>query len=70
MTLDRATAKKLRLQPGQRAAILNAPDGYWDEDAAPAVQMTTRSSGQCDFVQLFARTKADLDRLAPRALKC
>lgn len=52
--------KKLRLQPGMRAAILDAPDGYVESLALSGVTLSARPDGQTDFVQIFVRNSVDL----------
>ncbi|HUI09540.1 MAG TPA: hypothetical protein VL221_04380 [Bacteroidota bacterium] len=64
-------ARKLKLRPGARAAVLGAPGGY-RRALGPLPEGTTLSSrlrGTYDWVQVFARSAADLRRLAPRALR-
>ncbi|MBI2953530.1 MAG: hypothetical protein HYY30_04395 [Chloroflexi bacterium] len=62
--------KKLLIKPGQRIVIVNAPPGYLDglgplpEGVAPADE----PDGTFDFVQLFVKNVAELDRLAPTAI--
>jgi hypothetical protein len=68
---ESALAKKLKLKPGQRAAILNAPDGYLKElNPLPEdVQMADKLSGTFDWVQAFVKNKAELDKLLPRIVR-
>jgi hypothetical protein len=71
---DNVLAKKLKLQPGQRAALLGAPESY-----APAllplpegVELVDHLDGEFDWVQLFVRNSAELAERMPevrRALK-
>ena len=67
---DSSLAKKLGLKPGKRALILNAPDGYRAllEPLPEGVDLTTTPDGTFDFVQLFAKNKADLAEYTPAAL--
>ncbi len=61
-------ARKLKLKPGARAAILNAPDGYAGTlDAPEGDTIDLDLEGSYDWIQVFARTKKDLDVEAPRA---
>jgi hypothetical protein len=64
-------AKKLKLKPGQRAAIVNAPDCYLKElNPLPEdVQMADKLSGKFDWVQAFVRNKAELEKLMPRLVR-
>ena len=54
-------AKKLKLKPGARAAVIRAPPGYL-ERLAPAADtmMVTSLDGQLDWIQVFVRTSAEL----------
>ena len=62
--------KKMRLKPGMRAAILNAPPGYLAElvPLPENVELLQSAQGQFDWVQLFVQTKAELEAALPRAL--
>jgi hypothetical protein len=64
-------AKKLLLKPGYRILLINAPAGYLDSlsPLPDGVQIAGDPAGSLDFVQLFARNKAELDRLLPDALR-
>ncbi len=66
-----ALAKKLRIQPGHRALILNSPAGYMDElgELPEGVSVATEPDGEFDFVQLFVNSRAELERLAPVAIR-
>jgi hypothetical protein len=60
---DAALIKKLGIKPGQRAAVVNPPDGYGDRIGPPqGVEVTTELDGTFDFVQVFAKDRATLDR--------
>jgi hypothetical protein len=60
---DAALIKKLGIKPGQRAAVVNPPDGYADRIGPPqGVEVTTELDGSFDFVQVFAKDRATLDR--------
>lgn len=61
-------AKKMKLKAGLKAAVINAPENYVDElrhDTA----MSATLNGKFDWIQIFVRSKAELDGLAPRAAK-
>lgn len=64
-------AKKMKLKPGLRAAVINAPDDYLKELAPlPAgVEVLEKLQGKFDWVQFFARNKAELERLLPKAVR-
>jgi hypothetical protein len=57
-------ARKLKLKPGTRSAIIGAPAGYLDRLGpfeGPAVSEAL--DGQFDWIQVFVRTSAELARL-------
>lgn len=63
--------KKLRIQAGQRALILNAPEGYIQglgelPEGATASQV---AGGEFDFVQLFVKSIAELQEQGPLAIQ-
>jgi len=68
---ENALAKKLKLKPGQRAALIGAPEGYLKTlNPLPAgVTAAEKLSGQFDWIQVFVKTQAEIEKLAPRAAK-
>jgi hypothetical protein len=56
--------KKMKLKPGQRAAIVNAPDGYVEAlRPLPAdVELSEDLAGSFEWVQLFVKTRAELEQ--------
>jgi len=68
---ENALAKKLKLKPGQRAAVIGAPEGYLKTltPLPKGVAVAETLGGQFDWVQLFVKNKAEIDKLAPRAAK-
>lgn len=68
---DNALAKKLKLKPGQRAALIGAPAGYAKTlSPLPAgVEVVEKLSGKFDWAQVFVKNKAEIDKLAPRVAK-
>jgi hypothetical protein len=67
---DKSPASKLLLKPGQRAAVLNAPEGYPTALDVPAgVDLHAALDGACDNVLLFVRDKAQLMREVSKAFK-
>ena len=61
-------AKKMKLKSGLKAAVINAPENYVDalrHDTA----LSPTLNGKFDWIQIFVRTKAELDALAPKAAK-
>ena len=63
--------KKLRIQAGQRILIMNAPSGYMDElgDLPEDVDVAQEPNGTFDFVHLFVKNVAELERLGPVAIE-
>ena len=59
--------KKIKLKPGQHAAIINAPDGYVEalQPLPEDVEMAGDLVGTFDWVQLFVRTQAELEQVLP-----
>ena len=58
-------AKKLKLKPGTRAAVVAAPSGYLAELAPPPDARMSESldDGPFDWIQVFVRTSAELAAL-------
>jgi hypothetical protein len=63
-------AKKLRLAPGQKVAVLNAPAGYLARLSPGPSDIRTDLQGSRDFdaVQLFVKNTDELRRLGPSAI--
>ena len=60
-TAAAALAKKLKLQPGLRAAVIGAPPGYVERLAAvDELTLSTTLDGRFDWIQVFVRTTAEL----------
>ena len=59
-------AKKLKLKPGLKAAVLNAPDSYLKELKHDS-EISTKLNGKFDWIQIFAKNKKEVDALAPKA---
>jgi hypothetical protein len=66
--LENPLLKKMKLKPGQRAAIINAPDGYLEAlQPLPAeAEVAEQLVGTFDWVQLFVKTQAELEQVLPR----
>jgi len=64
-------AVKMKLKPGHRAALVNAPNGYAKElSPLPAgAKIAPSLAGVFDWIQLFAKDEAELKQLLPRAVK-
>ena len=61
-------AKKMKLKPGARAAIIHVPENYLNELKHDA-EISPKLSGRFDWIQIFAKNKAELDTLVPKAVK-
>jgi hypothetical protein len=63
-------AGKLRMQPGQRVLIMNAPSGYLEQlgTLPKGVDVRDAPDGKIDFVHLFVQGIAELEELGPVAL--
>jgi hypothetical protein len=57
--------KKMKLKPGQRAAVINAPAGYLEalQPLPEGVVVAQDLAGTFDWVQLFVRTQAELEHV-------
>jgi hypothetical protein len=63
---DTGLMKKLQLKEGQRALLMNAPEGYRERLGSAAI--TTDSQGTFDFVQLFVKDSDELKQYAALAM--
>jgi hypothetical protein len=61
-------AKKMKLKPGSRAAVINAPDNYLEELKHDA-EISQKLSGKFDWLQIFVKNKKELNSLVPKAAK-
>ena len=63
--------KKLRIQPGQRLLILNAPEGYLSNlgQLPDGVEVNDVPDGVFDFVQVFVKSITELEKQVPVAIK-
>lgn len=59
-------SRRLLIQPGQRVLVINPPAGYLHSllPLPEGASFTDRPDGFCDFVQLFADSRATLERHA------
>lgn len=65
---ESALAKKMKLKPNSKAAVINAPENYVDilkHDTA----LSPTLRGKFDWIQVFVQNKSELEVLAPRAAK-
>lgn len=61
-------AKKMKLKPGLSAVVINAPDKYLNE-LKHDFEISESLSGKYDWIQIFVKSKAELDKLFPKVLK-
>jgi hypothetical protein len=63
-------AKKLKLKPGARAAVVGAPDGYLERLGPPAgATVGTALDGPLDWIQVFVADSAELTAVVPGITK-
>jgi len=63
-------AKKLKLKPGARAAVVGAPDGYLERLGLPAgATAGTTLDGPLDWIQVFVVDSAELAAVVPGITK-
>ena len=61
-------AKKMKLTSGLKASVINAPENYMEalrHDAA----ISPTLNGKFDWIQIFVRSQAELEALAPKVAK-
>ncbi len=63
---NQSLAKKLKLNPGAQAALLNAPSGYGEMLSPEGVSFDTALNGAYDWIQIFVKSKAELDAIMPQ----
>jgi hypothetical protein len=67
--MDEALVKKLRLAPGMRVMVINAPEGFLDRLTPLPEGATFVEQGPADWVMAFMRSKAEVDALAPQSIE-
>ena|ERR1051325_3904745 len=65
---DGSLAKKMKLKPGSRAAIINAPENYFQEFRQDG-EISEKLDGKFDWIQIFVKDKSELDKLLPKAAR-
>ena len=67
---EKTLAQKLSLKPGYRAVILNAPEGYLKglQPLPERVSIVEEVRGVYDFVQVFVRSRKDIETQALDAI--
>lgn len=63
---ESSLAKKMKLKPGIRAAIINAPRDYL-QGFKHDRQISQKLDGKFDWIQIFVENKAGLDKLPLKA---
>ena len=58
----------MKLKSGLKAAVINAPENYV-EALKHDTALSPTLNGEFDWIQIFVRTKAELDALAPKAAR-
>ena len=68
---EKSLAEKMKLKGGMQAAVVNPPTGYLDQLSAPRdADVSHRlNTGPFDWVQIFVKSKAELESLAPLLVK-
>lgn len=66
-----ALVKKLRIQQGQRALVLNPPSGYVQSlgELPEGVELSNKPDGKYDFVHLFIKDSAEFEKLIQSAIE-
>jgi hypothetical protein len=62
-------ARKLGIEPGDRTALLGAPDGFEIPDLPPGVELRRRARGRCAVIVSFHTRRTDLARRFPMLLR-
>jgi len=65
---ESSLAKKMKLKPGLKAAIINMPEQYLDE-LKHDTEILQGLNGKFDWIQIFVKTIAEVESLAPEAAK-
>jgi hypothetical protein len=62
-------ARKLGVGPGDRLALLGAPNGFAIDDLPPGVDVRLRATPPCDVIVSFHIRRADLARRFPALMR-
>src|SRR5258706_5184590 len=65
---ESSIAKKMKLKPGSRAVVINAPEKYLEELKHDA-EISQKLSGKFDWIQIFVKNKSEADTLIPKVAK-
>jgi hypothetical protein len=63
------TGKKLLIKPGHKILLTNAPEGFTLGALPEGAETKASGDGPFDHVMTFVYNKADVDRLAPAAIR-
>jgi len=67
---DNPLVKKMKLTPAARAAVLGGPPGYRRSLGLPArVDVSEKLSGRYDWIQVFLKTRPELEARIGRTVK-
>ena len=63
-------AKKMKIKPDQRIALVNAPEGYASElkPLPSGVEIGESLRGKFDWIQLFVKNTKELEKNLPKVL--
>ncbi len=66
--IENPLLKKMKLKQGQRAAIINAPDGYVAalQPLPQDTEVAQELAGTFDWMQLFVKTQVELEQALPQ----
>ncbi len=64
--VESSLAKKMKLKPDARAAMINPPENYLGQFKHDS-KIAQKLSGTFDWIQIFVKNKAELDKLVPKA---
>jgi len=64
-------AKKLRLKPGNRGALVNPPEEYLQElsPLPDEVDLAENLQGSFDWIQVFVKNRRELEKTLPRVVR-
>lgn len=65
---ETSLGKKMKLTPGARAAVINAPGNFLQELKYDG-ELSQKLDGKFDWIQIFVKNKTELDELVPKAIK-
>ena len=68
---DSPLAKKMKLKPGLRGVIIQAPEGYIEslQPLPERVELAQQLDGAFDWIQIFVKTQAEVAQLLPKVIQ-